>query len=131
MSRDRCAELSALVSGRVDTVHGVTLASSGMQRFGVDPARAALRFGEEPKAKGTWAGRRLLWLGDEPAFELTYWCGTCPITFERLKGANGTLSVPELEYRLSEGLNDVDPDVLAIFVDLLPADTYLPMLLSV
>jgi hypothetical protein len=125
------AELSAFADDLVDIVRGVTLASSGTQQFGVDPARAAIRFGEEPKAEGAWAGRRLLWLGEKPAFELTYWCGTCPITFERLKGANGTLSVPELEDRLSEGLEGIDADILASFAALLPTDAYLPMLLSV
>jgi hypothetical protein len=106
-------------------------ASSGVQQLRVDPARAAFRFGEESKAEGAWAGRRLLWLGEQPAFELTYWCGTCPVTFERLKGANGTLSIPELEHRLSQGLDKIDPDVLVSFAELLPADSYLPMLLSV
>jgi hypothetical protein len=102
-----------------------------VQRFGVDPDRAALRFGEDTKAAGAWHGRRVFWLGDRPAFELTFWCGTCPITFERLEGATGTLSIPELEQRLADGLADVDPDVVTTFAELLPLSSYLPMLLSV
>jgi hypothetical protein len=107
----------------------VILASSPVQRFGVEPERARLRFGEGPKEDGVWAGRRLMWLGDKPAFELSFWCGTCPLLFERLAGANDTLSLTELQERLAEGLDDIDAAVLTIFADLLPVARYLPMLL--
>lgn len=99
--------------------------------MGVDEAAAALRFGEAPKAKGAWAGRRLLWLGSKAAFELTFWCGTCPLLFQRLEGATSTLSTAELEDRLSRGLSEIDSDVLAAFAELLPATAYLPILLQV
>jgi hypothetical protein len=109
----------------------VILASSSIQQMGVDEAVAALRFGEAPKPKGAWAGRRLLWLGSEAAFELTFWCGTCPFLFQRLEGATSTLSIAELENRLSRGLTGIDSDVLAAFAELLPATAYLPILLQV
>ncbi|MEI8082204.1 MAG: hypothetical protein WCI74_10210 [Actinomycetes bacterium] len=90
-----------------------------------------LRFGEEPKQPGSWAGRRLLWLDDEPAYELTLWCGTCPFIFRRLDGANGTVSLPELEQLLATGTDDLDEDVMTAFAGLLPQGSYLPMLLKV
>lgn len=107
------------------------LESATARTLGVDESRAALRFGEGPKAEGSFAGRRLMWLGDKAAFELTYWCGTCPITFERLEGANGTLSIAELEGNLREGITGIEPEVLAAFSELLPAGSYLPLLLRV
>lgn len=107
------------------------LESATARTLGVDESRAALRFGEGAKAEGAFAGRRLMWLGDKAAFELTYWCGTCPITFERLEGANGTLSVAELEGKLRDGLAGIDPEVLTAFSELLPAGSYLPLLLRV
>jgi len=109
----------------------VILASSGIRHMGADEAAAVLRFGEAPKGDGTRAGRRLLWLGGEAAFELTFWCGTCPVLFQRLEGATRTLSVAGLEDRLGQGLDAVDSDVLAAFAELLPAAAYLPMLLRV
>jgi MFS family permease len=39
-----------------------------------------------------WAGRRLLTVDDVPAFELSFWCGTCQFLFERLQGATTTFS---------------------------------------
>jgi hypothetical protein len=109
----------------------VILARSDVRRLGVDEAAAVLRFGAEPKAEGAWAGRRLLWVGGKAAFELTFWCGTCPVMFRRLEGATDTLSITELADRLRHGLGGIDPDVLAAFGGLLPADAYLPMLLQV
>lgn len=106
------------------------LASSGIRQLGADEAAAVLRFGEAPKG-GALAGRRLLWVGGEAAFELTFWCGSCPVLFQRLEGATRTLSVAGMEDRLGGGLDGVDPDVLAAFAGLLPAGAYLPMLLRV
>ncbi|MGW5362048.1 hypothetical protein [Actinopolymorpha pittospori] len=107
------------------------LASAAAQRYGVDEAQAAIRFGEAAKATGAWAGRRLLWLGSEPAFELSFWCGTCPILFQRLEGANRTLSLAEVQDKLAGGLAGIDPDIVAAFAALLPAAHYLVMLLQI
>lgn len=106
------------------------LQSGPVTRLGVGDEVAALRFGSEPTAS-TGVGRRVLWLGDEPAFELTFWCGSCPITFQRLPGANATLSVAALQDRLNAGLSDLDGEVVASFADLLPVGPYLPLLLRV
>jgi hypothetical protein len=102
--------------------------SGAATRLGVTPSR--LRFGEEAKQEGTWAGRRLLWLDDEPAFELSFWCGTCAFLFRRLEGANQTVSVEQLQDRLTDGIG-IEPDIIATFSELLPEDDYLPLLLSV
>jgi len=107
------------------------LASSALGNMGADEAAAVLRFGEAPKGEGTWAGRRILWIDGKAAFELTFWCGTCPVLFQRLEGATRTLSVAALEDRLSRGLSGIDSDVLAAFAGLLPAAAYMPMLLRV
>ena len=90
-----------------------------------------LRFGEGPKDRPAWAGRRLLWLDECPAFELSFWCGTCPCLFERLEGATSTVSMEDVECRLVEGLVDIDEQVLALFGSLLPRAQYLPMLLRI
>lgn len=102
-----------------------------MRRLGVDPDRATLRFGEAARRTGEWAGRRLLLLGDQPAFELSYWCGTCPVLFQRLDGANRTFSIEELDLTLSAGLDELDESVIEAFGSLLPDGEYLPILLGI
>ena len=84
---------------------------------------APLHFGLEGER-----GRRLLWLDGKPAYELSLWCGTCPFLFERLEGANRSLSLPELSERLAGGLERVDEAVLAAVSPLLPPGEYLPLL---
>lgn len=105
------------------------LKAGSPRTLGLDEPLVA--FGEEPKRAGAWAGRRLLFIDDAPAFELSFWCGTCPFTFRRLEGAKGTLSRPELEGRLTDGLDDLDDSVVAAFDVMLAKGTYLPLLLSV
>lgn len=90
-----------------------------------------VHFGDEPKLPGSWAGRRLMFLGEEPAFELSFWCGTCQLLFRRLEGANETLSLESMQQRLNDGLHDIDPDVVAEFGTLLAEGLFLPMLLEV
>ncbi|WP_205473486.1 hypothetical protein [Nocardioides sp. SYSU D00038] len=90
-----------------------------------------LRFGEEAKAPGAWAGRRLLFAADKPAFELSFWCGTCQFVFRRLEGANEGGSLEALQERLTQGLDDLDDDVVQQFGSALPLGDYLPILLEV
>lgn len=90
-----------------------------------------LAIGEEPRPAGAWAGRRLLFLDDKPAFELSFWCGTCQLLFQRLEGANDTLSLDELQGRLTIGLDGPDTEVVDSFARLLPRAQYLPLLLAV
>ncbi|MEZ5225776.1 MAG: hypothetical protein R2710_03620 [Acidimicrobiales bacterium] len=92
---------------------------------------SVLTIGEEAKSPGAWAGRRLLSVSGAPAFELSYWCGTCPFLFQRLEGSNGTQSIDELQTKLSDGLSGVDDAVIAAFEPLLPIGSYVPLLLEI
>jgi hypothetical protein len=87
--------------------------------------------GERPKQQGAWAGRRVLTLDDDPAFELSFWCGTCQFLFQRMEGASQSLSLDEMRDRLTHGLDDIDSAVVEAFGGLLPEGQYVPMLLSV
>lgn len=87
-------------------------------------------FGEAPKAADTWAGKRLLSLDDHPAFELSYWCGTCQFLFERLEGATETFSLAATQDRLSAGIDDIDDDVVRQYSELLERGEYLPILIE-
>ena len=92
---------------------------------------ALIRFGEGPKQDGTWAGRRLLLLDERPAFELSFWCGTCQFLFKRLEGANQTASLEDVGERLADGLDGIDEVIVERFAALLPQGTYVPMLLQI
>lgn len=92
---------------------------------------SVLTIGEGPKESGTSAGRRLLSVSGDPAFELGFWCGTCPFLFERLEGSNSTLSIDGIEATLSKGLTQIDEDVVATFAALLPSGEYIPLLLEI
>lgn len=100
-----------------------------VRTLGVD--EPVLAVAEGPKQPGTWAGRRLLWLQGEPAFELSQWCGTCPVLFKRMRGANGTLSAEEAAEVLNTGIDEIDIEVVETFARLLPRGEYLPLLLDV
>lgn len=104
------------------------LSSGPVVRLGSGSSR--LRFHEVDKPVGGGAGRRVLSLDDVPAFELSWWCGTCQFLFRRLEGANETLSLDDMAGHLANGISDIDKDVIATFSALLPEDDYLPLLLS-
>jgi hypothetical protein len=90
-----------------------------------------LRFGEEPKPDGAWAGRRLLMVNERPAFELSFWCGTCQFVFRRLDGANEGGSIQELQGRLLQGVHGLEEDVIQPFASVLPRGEYIPLLLRI
>ncbi|HZM77271.1 MAG TPA: hypothetical protein VFC19_16175 [Candidatus Limnocylindrales bacterium] len=94
-------------------------------------SQSRLRFGEGPKDDNAWRGRRLLWLDERPAFDLSFWCGTCGFLFERLEGANSTCSLEDVDRRLVDGLDGIDEQVIDRFASLLPRGQYLPLLLRV
>lgn len=100
------------------------------RRLGVAERDAALRFGVADQAE-KWSTRYLFRAGN-PAFELSYWCGTCSFLFERQSGANGTMSetlgvLDELEGPV-ESFAD---GFFARFSSLLPEGDFLPLLLEV
>jgi hypothetical protein len=100
----------------------VLLASGPVQDLGVPAPR--LSFGDDP------TGRKLL-VDGRAAFDLPYWCGTCPYFFQRLDGADRTLSMDALTDRLNDGLDGVDEEVVRAFSAILPEGRYLPLLLTV
>lgn len=73
----------------------------------------------------------MLTLDDKPAFELSSWCGTCQFLFQRMEGANQSLSLDEMRGRLTRGLDDFDASVVSAFGGLLPEGQYVPLLMSV
>jgi hypothetical protein len=97
--------------------------------LGVENPR--LTFREEPKHPDTWMGRRVLALDGVPAFELSFWCTTCGYLFERREGADNTLSLAELQDRLTAGVVGLDRDVIDSFAQVLSRGNYIPMLLTV
>ncbi|MFJ4867594.1 hypothetical protein [Streptomyces sp. NPDC088757] len=102
------------------------------RRLGVPAPEARLRFETEPRKTGGGPGRRLLVVDGDPAFELSFWCGSCPLLFRRLETAREKLSLESVRERLTGTLADPDEGgVLDAFGALLPEGEYLPMLLRV
>ncbi len=106
------------------------LKTSGLRKLGT--RRPVVTIDEVDKQPGTLVGRRLLRINGSNTFELGFWCGTCPFLFERLEHAtNATVSIPDLQQALNDGLSDIDETVIGAFSALLPKGKYLPMLLEI
>ncbi|MGW2836885.1 hypothetical protein ACWCWD_03685 [Streptomyces sp. NPDC001493] len=104
---------------------------SATRSLGVPASEARLRFGTELHDSGG-PRRRLLMVDDKPAFELSFYCGTCPLLFRRLEGATEKLSLESVQERLAAALDDPDDGgVIDAFGALLPEGEYLPLLLDV
>lgn len=88
-------------------------------------------FGVAPTRPDSWSGPRFLFLDGNPAYELSFPCGTCQFLFTRLYQANDTVPVAELRDRLADGLDDLDAVVVESFGRLLERGTYVPLLLTV
>lgn len=73
------------------------LLETGKARVVTGSQSSVLKFGREERPDGQGGGRRLMWQGADPAFELSWWCGTCPLLFKRLEGAMETLSLPKMQ----------------------------------
>ncbi|WP_157597115.1 hypothetical protein [Streptacidiphilus rugosus] len=76
-----------------------------------------------------WSGPHLTVHG-RPAFEQSFWCGTCALLFRRLDGADHYRDPALLRDRLATGLDRLDDDVVRAFVGLLAPGRYLPLLLE-
>ncbi|MFI9747787.1 hypothetical protein [Streptomyces sp. NPDC052494] len=102
------------------------------RRLGVPSSEARLNFDTELQELGGGPRRRLLMVDDEPAFELSFSCGTCPLLFRRLGTAREKLSLESVQERLTGALDDPDDGgVIDAFGALLPEGEYLPLLLDV
>lgn len=108
----------------------MVLAAGSPRILGTD-TEPRLRFGGAADALRPQAGRRRLWLDGEPAFELSFWCGTCQFLFERLDGASSTCSVEAADRLLVGASAGIDDELVAMFGALLARGSYLPLLLSV
>lgn len=107
------------------------LQTGNLRQIGV-ATQPWLRFGEKEPGQGQPpSGSRFLMVEGEPAFELSFWTGTCAFLFQRLSGANQKGSIPALADRLAAGLDRLDDAVIDRFAQILPADSYLPMLLQI
>jgi hypothetical protein len=73
----------------------------------------------------------VLQLDERDAFELSFWCGTCPFLFQRVGEPDTRLSLHALSERLATGLTGLEEDVVATFAQLLPRASYLPLLLVI
>lgn len=96
------------------------LAVGSIVDLGVSDDRATVWFGKDPRDEGS----RFLHLQENPAFELSFWCGTCAFLFQRQEGPNQTVSLEEFQTRLAEGLGEVDSEIVRTFGELLGADSY-------
>ncbi|MER6639085.1 hypothetical protein [Streptomyces microflavus] len=100
--------------------------------LGVPSSEARLHFDTELQEPGGGPRRRLLMVDDEPAFELSFYCGTCPLLFRRLETAREKLSLERMQERLTGALAEPNGDgVIEAFGALLPQGEYLPLLLDV
>ncbi|MHA6757608.1 hypothetical protein [Streptacidiphilus sp. PAMC 29251] len=77
-----------------------------------------------------WTGPHLTVHG-QPAFEQTFWCGTCALLFRRMDGADRYRDPELLRDRLATGLDQLDHQVVQAFVSLLAPGRYLPLLLEI
>lgn len=66
-----------------------------------------------------------------PAFETSFWCGTCAILFQRRSEFDGYLPPGQMRDRLAHGLGMLDPEVVTAFLSFLTVGDYLPMLLEI
>ncbi|MFC6986856.1 hypothetical protein [Streptomyces cirratus] len=100
--------------------------------LGVPSSEARLHFRTELQELGGGPRRRLLMVDDEPAFELSSYCGTCPLLFRRLETSKEKLSLESMQEQLTGALDETDAGgVIDAFGALLPQGEYLPLLLSV
>ncbi|WP_394438575.1 hypothetical protein [Streptomyces sp. SGAir0957] len=108
------------------------ITTGALRSLGLPDSDARLRFDTEFHATSGGPRRRLLMVDDAPAFELSFYCGTCPFLFRRLETATQKLSLESVQERLTRALEDPDEGgVIDAFGTLLPQGEYLPLLLSV
>jgi len=100
-------------------------------RLGSRVGEPTVSIREAPKDALAWMGRRQLAIRGRSAFELSFWCGTCPFLFERLDDDPNRVTFDSFTERLQEGLQDIDLEVVDAVATLLPEQRYIPLLLEV
>ena len=74
---------------------------------------------------------RFLTVEGKPAYHIGNICGTCEFFFERLEGANQSVSPADIADRLKHGLKEIDESLLEKIKPILPDGEYVAILLEV
>ena len=74
---------------------------------------------------------RFLTIEGKPAYHIGNVCNTCFFFFERLEGANQSISPSEVSDRLSHGLKQLDESLLGKIKTILPNGEYVATLLEI
>jgi hypothetical protein len=74
---------------------------------------------------------RFLTVEGKPAYHIGNVCGTCSFFFERLDGANQSISPSEISDSLGQGLKELDDSLLGKIKVILPEGEYIASLLEV
>ena len=74
---------------------------------------------------------RFLTVEGKPAYHIGNVCGTCSFFFERLEGANKSISPSEISNSLSQGLKHLDESLLNKIKTILPNGEYVTSLLEI
>ena len=74
---------------------------------------------------------RFLTIGGKRAYHIGNVCGTCSFLFERLEGANQSVSPEQISARFKQGLQEIDEGLLSDIKLILPDGDYMATLLKV
>ena len=74
---------------------------------------------------------RFLTIEGKRAYYIGNVCGTCSFLFERLEGANQSISPKQISERFKNGLKEVDLELLSDIKLILPDGDYIATLLKV
>jgi hypothetical protein len=81
--------------------------------------------GFEKSGGGSWlVWDRYLTIENKRAYHIGNVCGTCAFFFERLEGANRSISAAAIAERLNTGTDIADPAFTNILSQILPTGTY-------
>lgn len=68
---------------------------------------------------------RFLTINGLDAFHIGNACNTCAFLFEKMKGANTGLDIKDLSSRLSDGLTNLDADVVDTLAEIMPKSSFI------
>src|SRR5258708_19146504 len=126
MARRRGLRSSSECSAGLEGECAVTVA----KEFVVTGSASPISF--ETEGGGSWkVWDRYIALDGKRAFHIGNICGTCSFLFERLGGANRSVSVAELVSELNTGLVSLDRPIVDALKQILPDGRYRPVLLRI
>jgi hypothetical protein len=100
------------------------------KKFQSKSTNAPIEFEHIGPHKSSGLYTRHLTLQGKAAYELSFSCGTCSFLFERLEGANSTVSVLEIDATLRDGIKSIDSQLLTLIAPILPQGNYVVNLLE-